>query len=161
MDVSATAIHDHFHPFPQIPFKIREIIWLAAAAQCKSRIIKISTYTTTETNTDESGEVRHNVYIRPKVCLHKVPSLLHTNREAREAVTITKKRYFLCFEKELNGKPVYIDLSDDCVFFEDDYAFFALYNLEPREENGHFKERLPRTPPDTMSITYNKIQELF
>jgi hypothetical protein len=80
-----------------------------------------------------------------------VPSLLHTNLEAREIVTVTSKRYILCFEEELHSKPVYVDFNKDYFFFEDYYAVLAFYDIELWVGNGRFlgtnhREALPRTP---------------
>jgi hypothetical protein len=151
MGVSETPKHDHFHQFSRFPFEIKEMIWLAAAAQCKGRIIRVTTHTTTESITEqrEKSTSRQRIYLKAKVCPHNVPSLLHTNREAREIVTVTSKRYLLCFE-ELHGKPVYIDFSKDCIFLEDNYAVRAFYDYELWVENGRFllpdyREALPRT----------------
>jgi len=129
------------------------MIWLAAAAQCKGRIIRIITHTTVESITEKRNNSisRQRIYLKAKVCSHSVPSLLHTNREARETVTATNKCYFLSFEEDLHGKPIYIDFSKDYVFFEDEYSVLAFYDFELWVENERFlppnyREALSRTP---------------
>lgn len=59
--------------------------------------------------------------------------LLQVSREAREAVTTISKQYQLFFEKELHGKPIYVNFSRDMFSFGSEETLLAFYGFqEPR-----------------------------
>jgi hypothetical protein len=116
-----------FTLFPKLALELRRKIWTMAAEQPEARSIKISTRSVLVPLSDgESGE---GWCMEIKGGPWKVPSLLHTSREARETVTKVNKVYILSFENELHGKPIYFNLAKDILDFESLDAVLVFYGF--------------------------------
>jgi hypothetical protein len=127
-----------FTLFRTLPLELRLMIWKHAA---EPRMIKFSHYGVgwlreLDKDKDPTGELRRknrekhrriSSSCRTRAAKHKVPNILITCKESREAA---QERYCLCFEKELDGQKIWIDFSRDTIFFENFYAFSAFYGNE-------------------------------
>jgi hypothetical protein len=63
---------------------------------------------------------------KPKVSRYKVPEILTTCKEAREAA---KDVYKLSFEKELRGRTIWVNFMRDTIVFEDAYALAVFQGM--------------------------------
>jgi hypothetical protein len=111
----------NFTLFPKFPIELRSMIWSEAAAQAEPQTIKFRAEIVDKYR--RSGRCRRRKRIGTDVRnrlmpnSYKAPILLQVSREAQEAVTTISKQYQLCFEKELHGRPIYVNFATDALNF--------------------------------------------
>lgn len=170
LPVAKSEPEPQFTLFQKLPLELRLMIWKHAA---EPRMIKFSHYGVgwpreEDKDKDPTGELRRKIReknrrisssCRTRAIKHKVPNILITCKESREAA---QERYRLCFEKELDGQKIWIDFSRDTIFFEDFYAFSAFYgNEQPwKMLNGRPHEKFNNLPRDT-TIMEKELQFLI
>lgn len=103
-----------------------------------------------ETELDElrfHGGRSIEVFQKAKSFDYTVPALLHATQESRKHA---QDRYTLCFDEELESKPVWVDFSRDSIVFADAQALWAFYGFEeggtPDLTIQELHEKLPQEP---------------
>jgi hypothetical protein len=128
-----------FTLFPQLPLEIREMIWVNAIPE--PRLIEISCRESTKprdgvertmfiTKTMPPQPYRDQApqtYFTARPIPHEYPALLRTTSESR---AVMLNIYRPCFAKEFGGRPIYIDLSRDTIYFGNPISLLSFYGIE-------------------------------
>jgi hypothetical protein len=66
-------------------------------------------------------------YFTARPIPHEYPALLRTTSESR---TVMLSIYRPCFAREFGGRPIYIDLSRDTIYFRNPISLLSFYGIE-------------------------------
>jgi hypothetical protein len=96
------------------------------------------------------GRITRKGVYKSNVNKNKVPIILITCKEAREAAKAT---YRLTFEKELAGKKIWVEFSQDTIVFEDTGALAVFHGLiEGSGSWGKLGDLVQTLPQETTII---------
>jgi hypothetical protein len=127
-----------FTLFSELPIEIRKIIWEQAI---EPRLVEIScresrkprdgvkrrTFITKTMSPQPYRDHSPRTYFTANPLPHQYPTLLRINSESRATML---NIYRPCFAKEFGGRPIYIDLLRDTIYFANPIALLSFYGIE-------------------------------
>jgi hypothetical protein len=118
-----------FHLFPKLPLELQRNIWEHSLSE--SRVVSIKRRGRVLEIPEGSKYFEEHYLITAS---YHIPGALHCTSESRE---VAKMKYTYCFEKQLQGKGIFFDFDRDMLYFTDQWALSAFYDMEvpdwPRE----------------------------